>query len=42
MQAKEIKPGTVVNYQGAPVLIESVNVNPHRAGSGNSLQVPRP
>ena len=26
MQAKEIKPGTVVNYQGAPILIESVNV----------------
>ena len=26
MQAKEIKPGAVVNYEGAPVLIETVNV----------------
>jgi elongation factor P len=26
MQAKEIKPGAVLNHQGAPILIESVNV----------------
>jgi elongation factor P len=26
MQAKEIKPGTVVNYDGAPVLIQKLNV----------------
>jgi elongation factor P len=37
MQAKEIKPGTVVNYQGAPVLIESVNVQTPSARGAATL-----
>lgn len=37
MQAKEIKPGTVVNYHGAPVLIESVNVQSPSARGAATL-----
>ena len=37
MQAKEIKPGTVVNYQGAPVIIESVNVQTPSARGAATL-----
>lgn len=37
MQAKEIKPGTVVNHQGAPVLIESVNVQSPSARGAATL-----
>jgi elongation factor P len=37
MQAKEIKPGSVVNYQGAPVLIESVNVQTPSARGASTL-----
>ena len=37
MQAKEIKPGSVVNYQGAPVLIESVNVQSPSARGAATL-----
>lgn len=37
MLAKEIKPGTVVNYQGAPVLIESVNVQTPSARGAATL-----
>jgi elongation factor P len=37
MQAKEIKPGAVVNYAGAPVLIESVNVQTPSARGAATL-----
>lgn len=37
MQAKEIKPGTVVNHEGAPVLIESVNVQTPSARGAATL-----
>ena len=37
MQAKEIKPGAVVNYQGAPVLIESVAVQTPSARGAATL-----
>ena len=37
MQAKEIKPGTVVNSQGAPVLIESMTVQTPSARGAATL-----
>jgi elongation factor P len=37
MQAKEIKPGTVVVYQDAPILIESVNVQTPSARGAATL-----
>lgn len=37
MQAKEIKNGSVVNYQGSPVLIESVNVQTPSARGAATL-----
>ncbi len=37
MQAKDIKPGAVVNYQGAPVLIESVAVQTPSARGAATL-----
>ncbi len=37
MQAKEIKPGVVVNYQDAPVMIESVNVQSPSARGAATL-----
>ncbi len=37
MQAKEIKPGTVVNYDGAPVLIQSVKVQTPSARGAATL-----
>jgi elongation factor P len=37
MQAKEIKPGAVVVYQGAPILIESVNVQTPSARGAATL-----
>lgn len=37
MQAKEIKPGAVVNHQGAPVLIESVHVQTPSARGAATL-----
>ncbi len=37
MQAKEIKNGTVVNYQGAPILIESINVQTPSARGAATL-----
>ena len=37
MQAKEIKTGTVVNYQGAPVIIESVKVQTPSARGAATL-----
>lgn len=37
MQAKEIKPGTVVNHQGAPILIESVSVQTPSARGAATL-----
>lgn len=37
MQAKEIKPGSVLNYQGAPVLVESVNVQTPSARGAATL-----
>ena len=37
MQAKEIKPGAVVNYQGAPVMIESVSVQTPSARGAATL-----
>lgn len=37
MQAKEIKPGAVVNFQGAPVLIESVTVQTPSARGAATL-----
>jgi elongation factor P len=37
MQAKEIKPGAVVNYNGAPVLIETVNVQTPSARGAATL-----
>ncbi|MCU0958853.1 MAG: translation elongation factor EF-P [Pirellulaceae bacterium] len=37
MQAKEIKPGTVVNFSGAPVLIESVHVQTPSARGAATL-----
>jgi elongation factor P len=37
MQAKEIKPGAVVNYQGAPILIESVSVQTPSARGAATL-----
>ena len=37
MQAKEIKPGAVVTYQGAPVLIESVSVQTPSARGAATL-----
>jgi elongation factor P len=37
MQAKEIKPGAIVNYQGAPVMIESVNVQTPSARGAATL-----
>lgn len=37
MQAKEIKPGSVVNFQGAPVLIESVTVQTPSARGAATL-----
>lgn len=37
MQAKEIKPGTVVNFEGAPIMIESVNVQTPSARGAATL-----
>jgi len=37
MQAKEIKPGAVVNHQGSPVLIESVSVQTPSARGAATL-----
>ena len=37
MQAKEIKPGSVVNYQGAPVIVESVSVQSPSARGAATL-----
>jgi elongation factor P len=37
MHAKEIKPGAVVNYEGAPVLVESVNVQSPSARGAATL-----
>lgn len=37
MQAKEIKPGAVVNFEGAPVLIESVQVQTPSARGAATL-----
>lgn len=37
MQAKEIKPGTVVNYHGAPLLIETVHVQSPSARGAATL-----
>lgn len=37
MLAKEIKPGTVVNYDGAPIIIESVNVQSPSARGAATL-----
>jgi elongation factor P len=37
MQAKEIKNGTVVNYQGAPVIIQSINVQSPSARGAATL-----
>ena len=37
MQAKEIKPGSVVNYQGAPVMIESMTVQTPSARGASTL-----
>lgn len=37
MQAKEIKPGTVVNYEGSPVLIESMSVQTPSARGAATL-----
>lgn len=37
MQAKEIKPGSVVNFQGSPVLIESVTVQTPSARGAATL-----
>ena len=37
MQAKEIKPGAVVNFEGAPILIESVNVQTPSARGAATL-----
>ncbi|MCO6454529.1 MAG: translation elongation factor EF-P [Pirellulaceae bacterium] len=37
MQAKEIKPGAVLNYQGAPVIIESVTVQTPSARGAATL-----
>ena len=37
MQAKEIKPGTVLNYEGSPVLIESIKVQTPSARGAATL-----
>ena len=37
MQAKEIKPGSVVNFEGAPVIIESVSVQTPSARGAATL-----
>ena len=37
MLAKEIKPGSVVNYQDAPILIETVNVQTPSARGAATL-----
>ncbi|MBM4093973.1 MAG: translation elongation factor EF-P, partial [Planctomycetes bacterium] len=37
MQAKEIKPGAVVNYQGAPILIETITVQSPSARGAATL-----
>jgi len=37
MQAKELKPGAIVNYEGAPVLIEKVNVQSPSARGAATL-----
>ncbi len=37
MQAKEIKPGSVVNYEGAPVMIETVTVQTPSARGAATL-----
>jgi elongation factor P len=37
MQAKEIKPGSVVNFEGSPILIESVNVQTPSARGAATL-----
>ena len=37
MQAKEIKPGAVVNYQGAPILIQTVSVQTPAARGAATL-----
>jgi elongation factor P len=37
MLAKEIKPGSVVNYQGAPIIIETVNVQSPSARGAATL-----
>lgn len=37
MQAKEIKPGAVVNYQGAPIVIETVSVQTPSARGAATL-----
>ena len=40
MQAKEIKNGSVVNYNGAPVLINGINVqSPSARGGGDAVQI---
>ena len=38
MQAKEIKPGAVLNYNGAPVLIETVSVQTPSARGAATLR----
>ena len=37
MQAKDLKPGAVVNYEGVPVIIESVNVQTPSARGATTL-----
>lgn len=37
MQAKEIKPGAILNYEGAPVLIEKINVQSPSARGASTL-----
>ena len=37
MQAKEIKPGAIVNYEGAPVMIEGIHVQTPSARGAATL-----
>ena len=37
MQAKEIKPGSIVNYDGAPVMVETINVQTPSARGAATL-----
>ena len=37
MQAKDLKPGTIVNYEGAPMVIENVNVQSPSARGATTL-----